>query len=392
MRDDVVLSADHPVALVPYAGTVSSAVRSFLDEPRVPDPPPRDWRDWALFGAVVVGAVIEAALRPDAVWRGISLVMCLAVAATLLWRRARPLAMTVIAFGTTCVVSIAGAIGPGEPVGLYTTAIVLVLPYALFRWDSGRHALMGVPVLAAAYVVGITTDPGTVGEAVGGLTVLSIPVLLGTMIRYKSTARARAIDEIRSHERERIARELHDTVAHHVSAISVQAQAGRALAATRPDEALAVLGVIEEAASRTLRGDAEAELAPQQGMADLPRLGRGGGHTLTVDVTLDDQIGPVGAAVDAAIYRIAQESVTNAARHARNATRVDVQVAGDGDQLVLTVVDDGDPVSFDPADAGYGLLGMAERAKMLGGTLEAGPRPGGGWSIAATLPRKGGHA
>jgi signal transduction histidine kinase len=222
------------------------------------------------------------------------------------------------------------------------------------------------------------------------------------MIRYKSTARARAIEEIRSHERERIARELHDTVAHHVSAISVQAQAGRALAATRPDEALAVLGVIEEAASRTLtemremvralRGDAEAELTPQQGMADLPRLGRGGAHTLTVDVTLDDQIGPVGAAVDAAIFRIAQESVTNAARHARNATRVDVQVAGDGDQLVLTVVDDGDPVSFDPADAGYGLLGMAERVKMLGGTLEAGPQPSGGWSIAATLPRNGGHA
>jgi signal transduction histidine kinase len=381
---------------------VSSAVRSFLDEPRVPNPPARDWRDWTLFTAVVVGAVVEAALRPDVVWRWASLALCLGIAPTLLWRRSRPLEMNVIAFGSTCVVSIAGAIGPGEPVGLYTNAVVLVLPYALFRWDSGRHALMGIPLMAAAYVVGITTDPGTVGEAIGGLTVLTIPPLLGTMIRYKSTARARAVEEIRSQERERIARELHDTVAHHVSAISVQAQAGRAMAATRPDEALAVLAVIEQAASRTLtemremvralRGDAEAELTPQQGVADLARLERAGAHTLTVDVTLDDELGPLGAAVDAAIYRIAQESVTNAARHARNATRVDVQVVGRGDQLVLTVVDDGDPVTFDPADAGYGLLGMAERVKLLGGTLEAGPRPAGGWCIAATLPRHGGRA
>jgi signal transduction histidine kinase len=398
----VVLSADPPLPPLPYAGVVSSAVRSFLDEPRVPDPPARDWRDWALFAVVVVGAVVEAALRSDLVWRWASLGLCLAIAPTLLWRRSHPLAMTLIAFGTTSVVSVVAAVVAGEPIGLYTTAVVLVLPYALFRWDSGRHALMGIPVMLVAYVVGITTDPGTVGEAIGGLTVLSIPALVGTMIRYKTSARARAIEEIRSQEREQIARELHDTVAHHVSAISVQAQAGRTLAATRPDEALAVLGVIEEAASRTLtemrdmvralRGGSEAELSPQQGMADLLRLGQAGGNSLTVDVSLDDQLGPVGPAVDAAIYRIAQESVTNAVRHARHATKVEVQVAGIGDQLVVTVVDDGDLVTFDQADAGYGLLGMAERVKLLGGTLEAGPRPNGGWCIAATLPRNGRRA
>src|SRR5262245_41062593 len=110
----VVLSADPPMRTLPYAVVVSSAVRSFLDEPRVADPPARDWRDWTLFGAVVVTAIIEAALRPDVVWRWTSLVMCLGVASTLLWRRQRPLEMTTIAFGTTVVVSLAAAIGPGE--------------------------------------------------------------------------------------------------------------------------------------------------------------------------------------------------------------------------------------------------------------------------------------
>jgi signal transduction histidine kinase len=378
---------------------VSSAVRSFLDEPRVPDPPPRDWRDWTLFAMVVVSAVIEAALRPDLVWRWASLAMCLGVAPTLLWRRRHPLEMTVIAFGVASAVGLVGAIGTGEPIGLVTTAVVLVLPYSLFRWDSGRRAVFGIPVMLVAYVVGVTTDPGTVGDAVGGAMALAIPPLLATMIRYRAAARVRTIEGIRAHEREQIARELHDTVAHHVSAIAVQAQAGRAMASTRPDEALARLAVIEEAASRTLaemramvgalRGGAEADLTPQHGMADLARLGQVGGHALTVDVTLDDHLGPVGAAVDAAIYRIAQESVTNAARHARNATRVAVQVAEVGDELVLTVVDDGDPVSFDPADAGYGLLGIAERVKLLGGTLVVGPQPTGGWCIAATLPRNG---
>ena len=103
---------------------------------------------------------------------------------------------------------------------------------------------------------------------------------------------------------------------------------------------------------------------------------------------LSDDLDDLGPPVDAAIYRIAQESITNAVRHARRATRVDVSVAGESDCVRLTVRDDGDAGSTGRSGAGYGLVGMAERAMLLGGTLEAGPDPDGGWTVSAVLPRR----
>jgi signal transduction histidine kinase len=89
------------------------------------------------------------------------------------------------------------------------------------------------------------------------------------------------------------------------------------------------------------------------------------------------------------VFRIAQEAVTNALRHARNATLVDVRVAGDRSTVSLVVRDDGDPGAADPAhEAGYGLTGMVERALLLGGACRAGPCPGRGWAVSATLPRR----
>ena len=95
-----------------------------------------------------------------------------------------------------------------------------------------------------------------------------------------------------------------------------------------------------------------------------------------------------GPGVEAAIYRIAQESITNAVRHARRATRVDVSVTGEDDRVRLTVRDDGDASPTGRSWAGYGLVGMAERATLRGGTLEAGPGPDGGWTVTALLPRE----
>ena len=95
--------------------------------------------------------------------------------------------------------------------------------------------------------------------------------------------------------------------------------------------------------------------------------------------------------IGAAVYRLAQESITNAVRHARHATRIDVRVVGDADSVRLTVVDDGDPTSAARSAWGYGIVGMTERAALLGGTLEAGPGPGSGWTVSAVLPRAGGQ-
>ena len=206
-----------------------------------------------------------------------------------------------------------------------------------------------------------------------------------------------ALDAV--HEREQLARELHDTVAHYVSAIAIQAQAGRTLAASQPDAAVEALEVIEQAASRTLtemrnmvrvlREGEEPDLAPQRSVDDIERLAHSTGDRPRVDVELSGDLDDLRPSVEAAIYRIAQESITNAVRHARHATRINVSVTGDDDYVHVTVRDDGDASSTGRNSSGFGLAGMTERATLLGGTLEAGPGSDKGWMVNAVLPRAG---
>ena len=139
-----------------------------------------------------------------------------------------------------------------------------------------------------------------------------------------------------------------------------------------------------------LRHGDQADLRPQQGIRDLPRLELHGSETgPRVAVTIADGLEVVRPSVDAACFRIAQEAVTNALRHARHASKVEVRVDGDAEDVRITVVDDGRGGGASVTSApGFGLVGMAERAKLLGGTFNAGPRPGGGWAVAATFPRR----
>ncbi len=136
-----------------------------------------------------------------------------------------------------------------------------------------------------------------------------------------------------------------------------------------------------------LRDRDDAELTPQNGVADIERLARNVGDEPRVNVGLAGDLDELSPTVGSATYRIAQESVTNALRHARNATRIDVQVVGDQDAVRLTVRDDGDQVHPSGVSAGYGVVGMTERAALLGGTLEAGPGRDHGWVVDALLPR-----
>jgi signal transduction histidine kinase len=394
-----VLSADPPSSRVLYGEVVvGDAVRSMWAEPRAPQPPERVWRDWVLVALLVPTAVLEGVLRPDLVWRPVALVLAVALVFTLPWRRTHPLAMVAVAFGAVTAVSVASFWGAGEPVGLYTMIFIVLLPYALCRWGAGREAAIGLAIIVVAGVLGTAVDYTGVVEAVFGGLFLLFPAALGASVRYRASSRLREMDQVRLREREQLARELHDTVAHHISAIAIRAQAGRVVAATRPDAALDALGVIEEEASRTLaemrgmvgvlrEGGEEPDLAPQRGVADIERLARGVGGRPRVGVDLSGDLEDLGPSVGAAIYRIAQESITNAVRHARRATRVDVSVAGEEDCVRLTVRDDGDASPTGRSWAGYGLVGMAERAMLLGGTLEAGPGPDGGWTVTAVLPR-----
>jgi signal transduction histidine kinase len=127
-------------------------------------------------------------------------------------------------------------------------------------------------------------------------------------------------------------------------------------------------------------------------VAAIERLARDAAHGPRVVVELTGDLDELRPSVGAAMYRLAQESITNALRHARHATRIDVCVAGERDCVRLTVRDDGDASSAGRSSSGYGLVGMTERATRLGGSLEAGPAPGKGWTVSAVLPRAGSAA
>ena len=375
-----------------------SLLRSLLAVPAVADPPRRVWRDWALVAAIVIGSAIEMATRDDVPYEVVTLAVSVLLAAAVMWRRTHRLPAMLVAFGSIAVLSIAVRVIDGGVAGYYSMAFVLVVPYALFRWGSGREAAWGIPIMLGGWLVGITTDPGTLGEAIGGLIVLVIPPLIAVEVRQLRQARLRAIDDVRVAERELLARELHDTVAHHVSAIVIQAQAGRAVAPTDPGAAVEALAVIEDAAARTLgemrtmvaalRDENErAATAPQRGVADIARLGDALSGRTPVDITMTGDLDELPPSLDAALYRIAQESITNATRHAVGATRIDVRVSGEPDAVHLTVSDDGRGTLSADGDSGFGLIGMAERAKLLGGSVTAGRSGSHGWTVEAQLPR-----
>jgi signal transduction histidine kinase len=377
---------------------MSSAIRSFLAEPAAPDPPARVWWDWLLLATIAVGATLETIFRTDLIWVPVGLIVSLALGVALLWRRTDPLRVTVIVFGGISLIDTAASLtvdGDEPMVILFSTVFVLMLPYALLRWGSGRDAAIGIGFLLVVNAISELLA-GKLGDLIAGMVFFLLAATLGAAIRYRTSGRLRERDQVRLREREQLARELHDTVAHHVSAIAVRAQAGRTLAATQPMAAVDALLIIEEAASRALtelraivgalrEGD-EPDLAPQRGVADIARLAAASDGP-RVDVELKGELEGLRPMVAAAVYRIAQESITNAVRHARHASRIDVRVIGEPDCVLIVVIDDGEPAAASPP--GYGISGMTERAALLGGTLDAGPNAGGGWLVTATLPRNG---
>jgi len=374
---------------------ITTAVRSLWTEPRAADVPGRMRRDWVLVGALMVTALLEGAFRADVTWRPVATIVAVGLAPVLLWRRTQPLACVVVAFGTAMVLGLASLASGAASVGLTTMVYVLVLVYALFRWGAGREIVIGLAVVLVAAVFSTVADYTGRADVIGGWALLAAVAADGAAFRYRAESRRRALHQIRSQERVSLARELHDTVAHHVSAIAVQAQAGRTMAGRRPEAALEALSVIEEEASRTLaemramvrvlRDAGPADYTPQPGVADLVSLARRDPLPV-VDVHLRGDLEGLPLQVDSAVYRLAQEALTNALRHARDASRVQIRVVEGAGSLRLRVSDDGRTDPARPASHGFGLLGMTERVKLLGGTLRAGPSPEGGWAVDAELP------
>ncbi|WP_320069792.1 sensor histidine kinase [Micromonospora sp. RTGN7] len=222
---------------------------------------------------------------------------------------------------------------------------------------------------------------------------------LGEVQRGHAERRDALLRQVAVAERARISRELHDVVAHHVAVIAVQAAAAEDVLELRPDQARAALGSIQDAARSALTelramlqtlsayDDGAEPNRPQPGLAQLDTLVeavRAAGVQVTVDRDGPDGALPDG--VELSAYRIVQESLTNVLRHGR-ARRVDVTVRHDDGELWVEVVDDGPgPYRRSTTGLGRGVVGMRERARLLGGTVEAGPLPAGGFRVRARLP------
>ncbi|ADD43298.1 sensor histidine kinase [Stackebrandtia nassauensis] len=376
----------------------ANALRSLWVEPRPANAPPRGPRDWALVAVLICSTVLEAVLREDMAPLPLLFIAALAVVVPLPWRRTHPLVVTAVAFGTVTVVDTVRVLTESPGTLPSSVAATLVIAYALFRWGSGREAAGGLGIILVWLAITCVAESTNVVELVAGYAFFLFAAALGAAIRYRAKVRVRDLDQARARERELLARELHDTVAHHVSGIAIQAQAGRAIAASRPERAAEALAIIEDAATRTLtelraivgvlRAPPDTGFAPQPGVAEVEQLATDGHTRPRVAVTLSGEFDDLSPAVGAAIYRLAQESITNARRHARHATQVTVAVTGDADRVRLTIDDDGSAAGG-RAPAGYGLVGMRERACLLGGTFHAGPTAERGWRVEAVLPRTG---
>jgi signal transduction histidine kinase len=220
-------------------------------------------------------------------------------------------------------------------------------------------------------------------------------------LRREQAAEARRIV---IEERTRIARELHDVVAHRVSLMTVQAGGAKAVAGEDPAAALQAMGAVEEAGRQALdelrhllgvlrpESDKVDGLGPQPGLGDLPRLieqiRRAG---VDVALTVDGLPAGLPARLDLFASRIVQEALTNVLKHAGPGARTEVRLRTDRSGLVIEVLNDGGGAIADDVSApgGHGIIGMRERALLLGGRLDAGPRAGGGFQVIAHLPTGG---
>jgi signal transduction histidine kinase len=296
-----------------------------------------------------------------------------------------------------------GFLLPGPVIALYTVATRCERRAALAAGAATGVAL-ALPVAAARGV-------SSTGFAAVMYAVFMVAWVLGDNVRTRRAylaeveARAERLERDREErarravaaERARIARELHDVISHNVSVMVVQAAAGNDVFATRPERARDALGSIESIGRealvelRRLLGvvspddDADgARFAPQPGLARLPELldqVRAGG--LRVELTVQGEPRDVPAGVDLSAFRIVQEALTNTLKHAR-ASRADVWLRYTDASLDVEVLDDGSAAA--PVGQGRGIVGMRERAAMLGGELAAGPRPAGGFRVRARMP------
>jgi signal transduction histidine kinase len=336
----------------------------------------------------------------------LSVLLSLAVAVPYYFRRRNPLAVLLISEIAVVILTAREYQTGAAP------SVLLVGVYTLAAWCPRRERVMGAVALAAGLtVVALVGIPGA-GNAdlFFNFVLFGAAYLFGSTVRNRRLyyeqleARAEALERDReadarqavAEERLRIAQELHDVIAHSMGVIAVQAGVGSHVIDTDPAEAKKSLDAISQTSRSTLaeirrllgvlREDTSATYTPAPGLADLDRLVDDvAGAGLEAEVRCEGERTELPPGVDLTAYRIIQEALTNVLKHAGRA-RATVVIGYEDEALRLEIVDDGRGVNGSSATGGHGLIGMRERVGVYGGTLEAGPRMGGGYRVAVRLP------
>lgn len=345
----------------------------------------------------------------------LGVVLIVLMAGSLAWRRRHPMAVLAVSgFGNIAYH------GLGYPDTIGAILPVLIALYSLAAHADRREALVGALITAGGIATAIffasRNVPGLINttDVVANYVIFATAWILGDNVRnrraYVEQLEARADDLERrrareaaqavEQERARLARELHDVIAHTVSVIVVQAGAARRVADRQPERAREALGAIEGTGRTALtdlrrllgilrdEGDAADPLAPQPTISQVRSLvAKVRDAGLPVELHVEGQERSLPTGIDTSAYRIVQEALTNALKHAGQAT-AEVRVRYGDDALEVEVVDDGRGAAAAWADGspGQGLVGMRERVSLFAGELEVGPRAGGGFRVRARLP------
>ena len=363
--------------------------------------------DRLLAVAVAAGILIQATLAyeargADAIHRrdALALGVAMLLAVSLAWRHRAPLVVLALAIAAALA-----SVGAPMDAPLAVVVALTVATYSVGAYAIGRDAVVGGVGVAVLIAVAVAKDLGADAEvndvAVPAL-ILGTPWLAGLSLRSRHEREA-AFDRLRleqanaavADERARIARDLHDAVAHSIGVIILQARGARRMFQTDPDATLEALDAIETtgtAALAEMRGlvgvlrddEQPMPLAPPPSLRHVESLVatvREAG--LPVELSIEGT--PVGlpAGMDASAYRIVQEALTNALAHA-GAASANVVIRYGADDLDLEIGDTG--VGPRDVEAGHGLTGMRQRVSFLDGRLDVGPRPGGGYMVRASLP------
>ncbi|MEU7002837.1 histidine kinase [Nonomuraea sp. NPDC046570] len=326
----------------------------------------------------------------------VAAVLFFAASLPLLVRRSRPLTVTAVTVSIDTVGLVIGVLG-----SLNLASVVAL--YSAGRYAPGRHAVIAAALASTPTAVSYWVRTDHYGNAVAPVLATFLYIGAGQFVRLRGELKERrereAADNAVRAERRRIARELHDVVAHHLTVINALVGGARSTMTANPVDARDALLNAEQTSRaalaemrqllHVLRADGEsADAATGVGVAGLTALveqARRAG--LPASLRIGGTPATLPAAVDHAVYRIVQEALTNTRKHAAGA-RASVRLGYQDDEVEVEVLDDGvgRRNGSAPESQGFGLGGMAERVALCGGRLETGPRPEGGFRVYASLP------